>query len=994
MHTGLRLLAASILLTSLGPSIGVSQAPEGGRVKVLFLGDNGHHRPADRAKSVLPVLAANRIDLFYTDDPADLDPATLAPYHTLVLYNNHPAITPDQQRALLAFLERGGGLVVLHCASASFQNSETFIRVVGAAFKSHGTDTVRTTRTQPDHPAIRGVPVFASWDETYIHTKHNPDRTVLELRREGTHDEPWTWVRSYGRGRIYYTAWGHDQRTWGTPGFQQLLGRAIQYAAGDWALDRPAEPTAPVVALEAPRPLYEPPPAPWNTLRGFVDTAQGPLPPERSYPLMTTRPGFRVLPFASEPLIRHIIDFTWDERGRMWAVETNDYPNRLLPDGEPGGDRVLIIEDTTGDGQADRVKVFADGLNLATSLVFAGGGLIVAQPPHIFLLRDTDGDDRADQKTTLFSGWPREDTHGSVGNLRYGFDNQVWGSVGYNGFRGEVGGVSFGRGPGQVLMGAGYFRFAPDGSWLDYVARTSNNTWGLGLSEEGDVFGSTANRSTSQYVAVPGRFYRNLVGQTPTQRSIADREDVFPLRQIYQVDQFGLYTAGVAHELYTARAFPREYWNRIAFVVEPTAHVIGMFELVPDGSGFHARNRWSLMASRDGWQAPVQAKVGPDGALWISDFYTLIAQHNPTPEGMERGPGNAYETPNRTNTFGRLYRVVHDDATTTHTASLADATSEQLVTALSDDNMFWRTTAQRMLVARANRDVVPALIRLVRDQRLDDAGLAPGALHAVWTLHGLGAIEGDPVAQEAVRGALHHPAAAVRRAAMQALPRNELLLEDILAAGILPDRRSPHPVDYTVPTAVLQDADARVRLAALLTVAELPPSPRAADAVVELMREPRNARDRWLADAAAAAGARHGPSVVTALVRGPYERHDSASIAGVARAVRLMTHHLAAASNAEVIVSLLQAAPDASAPIAAAVLAGIAGEPEPEGGQQRAAPWPASLPGGWPEESPPSLSAEQRAALAAAAARAPAGLAAGYARVAARWGMPEGFRAP
>lgn len=999
-----QMMLVTLTLVSSGgswPHQAAAQAPAADRVRALFLGDNGHHSPADRAKSVLPVLAANRIDLFYTDDPADLDPAVLRDYHALVLYNNHPAISRPQLAALLRFLEKGGGLVVLHCASASFQNAEEFIRVVGAAFKSHGTDTVRTARLVPDHPVLRGVPAIESWDETYIHTKHNPDRTVLEVRRKDGHEEPWTWVRGYGRGRVFYTAWGHDQRTWGTAGFQQLLTRAIRFAAGDRALEHPAEAALPVTRLAAPRPLYEPPPAPWNTLKGSVDTAQAPLPPELSYPLMTVRPGFRVEPFAAEPLTGRIIDFTWDERGRFWAVEANDYPNKLLPDGQPGGDRVLILEDTNGDGRGDRVKVFADGLNLATSLVFAGGGLIVAQPPHIFFFRDTNGDDRADEKRTLFSGWPREDTHGSVSNLRYGFDNQVWGSVGYNGFRGQVGGMTFGRGAGQVLMGAGYFRFAPDGSWLDYVARTSNNTWGLGLSEEGDVFGSTANRSASQFVAIPGRFYRSLVGQTPTLRSIADREDVFPLRQIYQVDQFGMYTAGTAHEIYTARAFPREYWNRVAFVADPTAHLVGMFELVPDGSGFRSRNRWSLLATRDGWQAPVQVKVGPDGALWVSDFYTLIAQHNPTPQGMERGPGNAYETPNRTTDRSRVYRIVYGGGggggAAPRTTSLAGAPPERLVAALRDDNMFWRLTAQRMLVERGRPDVVPALIRLVDDATVDEAGQNPGAFHALWTLHALGAIERNPPAREAARRALHHPAAAVRRAALSTLPRDERLLGDIFAAGLLPDRTSPHAVEYTVGAAVLQDADPRVRLTALLTLGELPPSRRGADAVVELLREPRNARDRWLPDAAAVAGVRQGPDVALALLRNRYERHDSAAVAGIARSVRLMTHHFAGRANTGAIVALLEAVPEAHVAVARSVLSGIAGEAEAAagpGGPQRPAQWPATLPGGWPEEAAPPLTSAQRAALAAAARRAPAELAEGFARVAARWGMPDLFRSP
>lgn len=198
-----------------------AQAPAGGRVKVLFLGDDGHHEPTTRAKLVLPVLAHNGIELFYTDEPSDLNPEELSQYHALVLYNNHPEVTRPQLNALLGFVESGGGLVVVHCASASFQNSEEFIRLVGAAFKSHGTGTFSTVRLEPNHPVMRGIPEFESWDETYIHTKHNPDRTVLAVRRDGEHDEPWTWVRDYGEGRVFYTAWGHDERTWGNDGFQR-----------------------------------------------------------------------------------------------------------------------------------------------------------------------------------------------------------------------------------------------------------------------------------------------------------------------------------------------------------------------------------------------------------------------------------------------------------------------------------------------------------------------------------------------------------------------------------------------------------------------------------------------------------------------------------------------------------------------------------------------------------------------------------------------------
>src|SRR5262249_43770099 len=114
-----------------------------------------------------------------------------------------------------------------------FLNSPKYVALVGAQFKSHGTGTFRTQIAEPNHPIMKGFAGFESWDETYVHTKHNDkDRTVLEYRVDGSTKEPWTWVRTQGKGRVFYTAWGHDQRTWGNPGFQNLVERGIRWAVG------------------------------------------------------------------------------------------------------------------------------------------------------------------------------------------------------------------------------------------------------------------------------------------------------------------------------------------------------------------------------------------------------------------------------------------------------------------------------------------------------------------------------------------------------------------------------------------------------------------------------------------------------------------------------------------------------------------------------------------------------------------------------------------
>jgi putative membrane-bound dehydrogenase-like protein len=941
------------------------------RLRVLFIGDNGHHNPTARAKSLLPYLAKDGIDLYYTDDLDDLNPAELARYDALMLYTNYLTISDPQVAAMLGFVGNGGGLVVLHCASASFQNSEEYLKLIGASFKSHGTGVFSAVRIMPEHPILKGIPAWENWEETYVHTRHNPvDRTVLEVRRENGHDEPWTWVRTYGKGRVFYTAWGHDQRTWLQPGFQKMVENATRWTIGDWAMSWTWKgPLTTTMDLTVPLPTYKQRlpdgrPAPWNTPGDSgITKAQKALGTRESLEMMTLRPGFSVKPFAMEPLIGNIIDFTWDARGRMWAVETNDYPSSFAPDTGAnafvGTDRILIIDDTNGDGIADRTKVYADKLNLATSLVLVKGGVIVGQAPLMLFLGDANGDDKADSRKILFDGFSRSDTHGSISNLRYGFDNRIWGSNGYNGFRDTVGKRVYVRG-GLHSFGSGYYRFPADGSELEYLVRTSNNTWGIGLTEDNFLFGSTANSVPSVFSPVPIDYYRNAGIREPTAGvgafRISDRIDIFPNTDILQVDQFGNYTAGAGKEIYTARSFPREYWNRTSFVAEPTGHVIGMFDITDNGSSFREKNRWSFMASRDAWAAPVQMKVGPDGALWVSDFYTLVAQHNPTPDSnvykangnlrscCRTGRGAAYETPNRDKLHGRIYRIMYDSARPTPTARLDNATPAQLVAALKNENMFWRLTAQRLLVDRGNRDVLPALIRLASDQTVDELGLNPGALHALWTMEGLGAARtGEGLA--VVRKALYHPAASVRRAALQILPRNEQLVTDIMAAGILPDRSSPWPVEYTVASSLLEDPDAHVRIEALLALSELPANPRVASAAAEMLFVPDNARDQWMPDAIAIVGSKQG----TDFLSGVLERrlpNDTASLSGIARAVNLTASSRASAAD-EALVQVVAGAGKLNAKIARSLLQGIEN--------------------GWPDEKAPVLTDQQRAALRAAA---------------------------
>jgi hypothetical protein len=143
--------------------------------------------------------------------------------------------------------------------------------------------------------------------------------------------------------------------------------------------------------------------------------------------------------FAAEPDLAKPIAFAWDERGRLWVAETRDYPHGVTPGGE-GNDDIEIFEDTDGDGKADKFTIFADKLNLPTSLTFARGGVIVAQAPRFLFLKDTNGDDKADVREVIMDTWGVRDTHAQTSNLHYGYDNWIHGCVGYSGFEGIVGG--------------------------------------------------------------------------------------------------------------------------------------------------------------------------------------------------------------------------------------------------------------------------------------------------------------------------------------------------------------------------------------------------------------------------------------------------------------------------------------------------------------------------------------------------------------------------
>lgn len=725
-------------------------------------------------------LFKSGVNITYTERPEDLQPAKLAAFDA-VIYCSAKAPSPAGIMALRSFVEGGKGLLVLH------QGAE----------------------------GLRALP----W-----------------AKQAG----------NIGKGRVLIVPDGKQDDAWKQVAFLDRVRNSVMEAVGEDARARIADAKIPDVDIYNSDTIAD------YTKRYNVPKFQDALPPAESNKLTQVPAGFEIQLFAQEPDITKPIAMAWDERGRLWIVETVDYPNDFVETDSTANDRIKICEDTDGDGRADKFTVFADSLNIPTSITFANGGVILSMAPNFLFLQDTDGDDKADVRKVIFTGWGKQDTHAGPSNLQYGFDNKIWGVTGYSGFDGTINGE-------RQKFPQGVYHFKPDGSYFKFLGRTSNNTWGLGFTEDNHVFISTANNTHSAWFSMPFWYMQRKidVGNADPVQKIDGHYDVHAMTpNLRQVDVMGGFTSATGHHFYTARSFPKEYWNRVAFINEPTVRLVHNAVIEKDGAGFKEKDGWNLMASSDEWFGPVHAETGPDGAVWVADWYNFIIQHNvfvkeqapretilPFTE-QPHGKGNAFESEHRDVSHGRIYRVVYKNAKPYVPVRLSRTDTASLRTGLTHENMFWRMTAQRLIVEEQLTQMAPVLRKIAANRSVDAVGLNSPAVHALWTLHGLGL--DDAATFQTYVTALKHPASGVRKAAAEVLPKNAKGQAALLNSGIL------------------QDKDLQVRLAALKQLVEYPVSDNAGAAVYKMSLVTQNAKDPFLAKAILAAAVRHEKGFLTA----------------------------------------------------------------------------------------------------------------------------------
>jgi glucose/arabinose dehydrogenase len=565
--------------------------------------------------------------------------------------------------------------------------------------------------------------------------------------------------------------------------------------------------TLPVAA--APQAQSSIPNRPWPPGVQQVPAESPALAPADALNTVYMPPGYRIELVASEPLVQEPVALDWDTAGRLWVVEMPGFMADITGSNEhePIG-RIVVLEDADGDGRMDRRTVFADHLVLARSLKVLDHGVLVAEPPNVWLMRDTDGDLRMDTKALVtdrygrFEGDPQNNANG----FYWGLDNRMYAA---------------GQSDIQLRLKDGVFEVQPT---------LQRGEWGVTQDDGGRTYRNT-NESALHVDLVPTYYYARNPNLLRTRGSYerladgnADLNIVWPVRpnpgtnRAYQtgIDRedgsLARFTAVCAPLVYRGDRLPAELYGNV-FVAEPAANLVSRLTLSDDGSGIRARkayDRGEFLASTDERFRPVYLSNAPDGTLYIADLYRGIIEHRISITMYLRDQILARKL-DRPTGYGRIYRVVHDTTRRDLTRPFAQATPADLVAALSHPNGWRRDTAQRLLVERGDRSVAPALVAL--------AGTAPDArtrLHALWTLDGL-----DAIAPATVMKALEDGDRDVRVSAIRIAERWLGEPQHAIAAAVL--KR-------------LDDRDWAVRKQLAASIGALPNGPREDAAVAVLER--------------------------------------------------------------------------------------------------------------------------------------------------------------
>ena len=476
--------------------------------------------------------------------------------------------------------------------------------------------------------------------------------------------------------------------------------------------------------------------------RSYVELLRGVLPlpksAEESTQAMELLPGYTIELMAAEPLVADPVAFEWDSHGRLWVVEMADYPLGLDGKGQHGG-RVRWLEDRDGDGHYDHSTVFLDGLSFPNGVMPWRDGVLISATPDILFARDTNGDGKADETRVLFSGFREGNQQHRMNGFEYGLDNWVYGA------NGDSGGIVTSPGTGlSVNIRGRDFRFRPD--TLEFQTQTGQTQYGRRRDDWGNWFGNN-NPNLGWHYTQPEHYLRrnpHFVAPSPRHpignysRSQQINHISKPHQRFSGVGTYHQITAANSPTPYRDELFG-EQSSRHLFISAPAYNVVRRELLEPNGVTFSSNrpegaDGHEFLASSDSWFRPITLKTGPDGALWIADFYRLVLEHPEwIPDDVER-----YHNVRAGSDRGRLYRVYPDGTKPRPIPNLANKTTAQLVAALDSPSGWQRDTAQQLLVQQNDKSAAKRLAKLLQTSANPKA-----RLHALCTLEGLGRLRAE-----------------------------------------------------------------------------------------------------------------------------------------------------------------------------------------------------------------------------------------------------------
>ena len=423
-----------------------------------------------------------------------------------------------------------------------------------------------------------------------------------------------------------------------------------------------------------------------------------PLSPAEAVKAMTVPEGFKVEVVASEPDLVNPVAMTFDERGRAWVTESLEYPRR-----EPGHgrDRVKVLEDSDGNGTFDRSHIFADGLNIPSGIAIGHGGVWVANSPDILFFRDLDGDGKADSREVVVTGFGRSDTHELPNSLSWGPDGWLYGWNGvFNPSHVEYRGKTYN-------FTCAIFRIHPRTREFELFCEGTSNPWGLAWDDQGSAFASACVIEHLWHLTETGYYHRQGGPYPPFTWKI---ESIVQHRH-QQAAYCGLH-------YYESDAYPERYRGKL-FMGNIHGNGINVDRLRRSGSTYTADAEPDFLRANDAWFMPVVQKTGPDGSLYILDWYDryhCYQDANRDPAGIDRFKG-------------RLYRVRYKETPYRWGFDLAQESDAQLIARLKSPNGYDREVARRLLAERTGKETDD----LLRSLALDPQASRANRMTALWT---------------------------------------------------------------------------------------------------------------------------------------------------------------------------------------------------------------------------------------------------------------------